>query len=73
MTDTPSCDLCGALDPSDAHTQWLAVMLVLEDVPHPCGFVLCDKCKSTSVLQLEKLARARWALYLQRARNGSMH
>lgn len=70
MGDAPACDLCGAPDPSEDGAGWLAVMLVFEDIPHPCGFALCAKCKSTPVAKLEEIARMRWAEYLHGADKG---
>jgi hypothetical protein len=43
-------------------------MVVVEETPHAVGFALCDKCKRRPLTDLETLARARWAQYLQSAK-----
>lgn len=63
-----TCDLCGTPDPATAGCGWLAVMVVVEETPHAVGFALCDKCKRRPLTDLETLARARWAQYLQSAK-----
>ena len=59
------CDVCNVPEPAETPRTvvpegWLAVLLHLEDVPYPVGFVVCKTCKLTSVAHLESVARKKW-------------